>query len=129
MLCQDEFIWQDVVEVPLETFTLELTSQLFPFGNVTDVHFEQIGAVHVKQFFVVVLIVNSITVREYFILRLQFRVQHYHPDFDYASRVDAVRVFIAGKSVRMERAENVSHSRTRDRLQTAATHPDAERHF
>lgn len=103
MLSQDEFVGQDVVEIPLKGFTLELTSQLFAFGNVPNVHFEQIGSVHVKQLFIIV-----------------------HPDFDYASRVDTVRIFIAGESVRVERAENMSHSRTRDCLQTTTTHPDTK---
>ena len=48
MLRQDKLVWQNVVEVPLEAFTFELTSQILALGNVPDVHFEQIGTVHVK---------------------------------------------------------------------------------
>ena len=52
-----------------------------------------------------------------------------HPDFDGASRVDAVRVLVAGERVRVERAEDVADARARDRLQRAAARPDAERHL
>lgn len=103
MLIQNKFVWQHVFEVPLKALTLQLPSKLLSLANIANIYRKQISSMHVEEFLVFI-----------------------HPDFDNTSRVDTVCVLITGESVRVEGAENVTHSRTRYRLQAAAAHPNSE---
>lgn len=70
-----------------------LLAELLSWCDVTDINRQQVGSVHIEELLEII-----------------------HPDLHNAGGIDAMRVFVARESVRMEGTEDVANARTRDRF-------------